>query len=401
MRSPPTCAGSVPGAGGRSFASRVTREAERESAHAWPTGSGGIGAARAAHGPPALLVVGCAFGDPGEDGEDLLGGEAAARGGETRTALRHHRAATRKPLAEDAVGELASPDAARLHAQQLAGGGRDVHALGVGDRGIEALAATRLLRRAGVAARDRAAGGEDGLHVLREARLRRAWRAGEPQLVPVAPAARGRGDGEARLPRLDPREREPERQGEPRRGAAVAGGVERRERGGERLTRAVVARLDGRRPAQAGRRARAQARDVDAALEAERADTVDLSVDVAGLTVGARFAHAREVAPGDEAVGRRWAPARDAVGRTAGPGCWGEYQDERESDRYPHCSAALRSNSRPSIRRGRTARRRRRTVAQASLLTLAACRPLGPCVTSNVTRCPSSRVRKPEPAIAE
>src|SRR5436309_215750 len=132
-----------------------------------------------------------------------------------------------------------------------------------------------------------------------------------------------------------------QRQGEPRRGAAVAGGVERRERGGERLTRAVVARLDGRRPAQAGRRARAQARDVDAALEAERADTVDLSVDVAGLTVGARFAHAREAAPGDEAVGRRRPPAPDAVGRTVGPGCRAEYQDERESDRYAHLLRSL------------------------------------------------------------
>src|SRR5439155_19974290 len=92
---------------------------------------------------------------------------------------------------------------------------------------------------------------------------------------------------------------------------------------------------------QAGRLAGAQARDVDAALEAERADTVDLSVDVAGLTVGARFAHAREAAPGDEAVGRRRAPARDAVGRTVGPGCWAECQDERESDRYAHWLRSL------------------------------------------------------------
>src|SRR5881409_157321 len=84
-----------------------------------------------------------------------------------------------------------------------------------------------------------------------------------------------------------------------------------------------------------------QARDVDAALEAERADTVDLPVEVAGFTIGARFAHAREAAPGDEAVGRRRPPARDAVGRTVGPGCWAEYQDECESDRNAHLLRSL------------------------------------------------------------
>jgi len=50
-----------------------------------------------------------------------------------------------------------------------------------------------------------------GLHVVREADLRRARHAREPQLVPVALAARGRGDGEARFAGLDARERELER----------------------------------------------------------------------------------------------------------------------------------------------------------------------------------------------
>src|SRR5438874_11971091 len=90
---------------------------------------------------PQISIVRRAFGDPGEDREGLRRGEAAARGGETRTALRHHGAATRKALAEDAVGELAPPDAARLHAPQLAGGGRRIDAVRIGRARIQALLA--------------------------------------------------------------------------------------------------------------------------------------------------------------------------------------------------------------------------------------------------------------------
>src|SRR5439155_128704 len=236
---------------------------------------------------PQISIIRRALGDPGEDREGLRRGEAAARGRETRTALRHHGTATRKALAEDPVGELAAPDAARLHAQQLAGGGRGVDAVRPGHACIQALLAARLLRRPRVTARDRAAGREDGLHVAREADLRRAWRAGEQQLVPVALAARGRGDGEVRFAGFDPRERKLERQAQPWRGAGMRGRIERVERSEERLPRGSLARRD------------------------------------------------------------------------------------------------------------------RPRVAQATLLTLAACSPFGPCVTSNWTRCPSSRVRKPEPAIAE
>src|SRR5206468_9118476 len=238
--------------------------------------------------PDGLLVVRRALGDPGEDGEDLGLGEATTRRGEAGAALRHQGAAAGQSLAEDAVRDLAAPDAARLHAQQLAGGGADVDAARPRHGRVEALHTARAHRWAGMTARDRAARREDRLHVAREARLRRAGRAGEAQAVAVALAARGRRDGEARLAGPDAREREPQRQSEPRRGAAVGARVERVERGGERLPRGVLARRDGRRRAQAGRHARTQARDVDATLDPERADAVDLPVDVAGLTVGAR-----------------------------------------------------------------------------------------------------------------
>src|SRR2546430_17345058 len=72
---------------------------------------------------PQISIIRRALGDPGEDREGLRRGEAAARGRETRTALRHHGTATRKALAEDPVRELASPDASRLHAQPPARGG--------------------------------------------------------------------------------------------------------------------------------------------------------------------------------------------------------------------------------------------------------------------------------------
>src|SRR5205823_860786 len=55
---------------------------------------------------PQISIIRRALGDPGEDREGLRRGEAAARGRETRTALRHHGTATRKALAEDPVREL-------------------------------------------------------------------------------------------------------------------------------------------------------------------------------------------------------------------------------------------------------------------------------------------------------
>src|SRR5437773_11679801 len=79
---------------------------------------------------PQISIVRRALGDPGEDREGLRRGEAAARGRQTRTALRHHGTATRKSLAEGPLGEPASPVAARPLVGLPAGG-----ALGLAARG--------------------------------------------------------------------------------------------------------------------------------------------------------------------------------------------------------------------------------------------------------------------------
>src|SRR5262249_46154957 len=79
------------------------------------------------------------------------------------------------------------------------------------------------------------------------------------------------------------------------------------------------------------------------------------------------------------------------------------YRFEVPNGPTPRCAGALTISLGCAVswRRALLASKRPCSLDQETLLTFAACRPFGPCVTSKDTRWPSSSVRKPLPAIAE
>src|SRR5262249_13284763 len=82
---------------------------------------------------------------------------------------------------------------------------------------------------------------------------------------------------------------------------------------------------------------RIHALHVDARLDIERTNAVDLAIEVAGAPIGAGEGLRRHAAEGDQASGRLRPDAREAVGTRAGSeGHDAEHCDEKEHDESAH-----------------------------------------------------------------